>query len=177
MCLYWSLFPRPPIFPDFPEVPIHTSIVNICLPLWQIARPPTCANVLRPCQVGNVVAIFFSFATWANVVRRGAKEKQSAKRCNAMQIVTWSSWPAMNSMQDERCHVCQRVAACRIPAKLAWLVAMLFSLAPCANVVRRVAKHAMHNRLRIVWPVSRGCSSYTWFPLGFPWQTGISLWG
>ena len=65
MCLIASLFPLAPVFPNFPEVPIHASIVNKCLPLWQIARVPTCANVLRPCQYGNVIAIFHCNATVA----------------------------------------------------------------------------------------------------------------
>ena len=36
--------------------------VDIRLPLWQIARPPPCANVLRSCQYGNVIAILNELA-------------------------------------------------------------------------------------------------------------------
>ena len=82
-------------------------------------RVATCCG---PAKLAMWLRFGTNSSTWANVVRRDTNCKRSATRCKAMPIATRPCRRTMDSMRVERSTVGQRVATCRVPAKLAcWL--------------------------------------------------------
>ena len=115
MCLYWSLFPRPPIFPIFPEVPIHTSTsghpsaimadrtsANVwprvaALPSWQCG-----CDSERTRQRGP---------TSCDVTRTANEVQRDAKRCQLRHDLVGARWIRCASNVPPWANVWPRVAS------------------------------------------------------------------